>query len=239
MFLSWKRPQIPTKSMKSGSRKAKKISSRGVWAPILIRGGSSFVIYDTPTKEMLVQKWISREETECLTFNRHFVGDRYTLKQSKSDDTDATDISTEHQEEELIQLSIKQRAKALPRGPGAFGGNHVLVNTERVRRGIRPLCREKKLDEVAARHAKNLSKQEHLQHSSLRRTMKHVLQDGPCRLLGENISRGQSACKIHDKMMMKYAQDRNNILDRRFSAFGIGSAKSESGDLYIVQIFKG
>lgn len=230
---------LQTRSAKTGSGKGMKISARGVWAPILVRGDSSFVIYDTPTKEMLLQKWISREEIDCLTFSRHHVGDRYTLKQSKSDDTDSTEISTEEQEERSKQLSIKQRAKALPRGPGAFGGSHVLINTERVRRGIRPLCREVCLDEVAAKHAKVLSTQENLQHSSLRRTIKHVLKVGPCRLLGENISRGESAYKIHDKMMLKFTQDRNNILDRRFTAFGVGSAKSKSGDLYIVQIYKG
>ncbi len=201
------------------------------------------MIYDDPSTEMFVHEWLSREDDDCVKFNRHYVGDRYKLKECPSGDTVTTmpsvSSSEEDEDEKMVQLSVRQRAKALPRGPGAYGGCHVLINKERVKRGIKPLCREKKLDEAAAAHAKKMAVQQQLQHSSLRKTMKYVLGSGPCRLMGENISKGRSASKIHGKMMSSFAEDRNNILDRRYTAFGVGSAKSSSDELYIVQIYRG
>lgn len=219
-------------------REKGKKSLRGVWAPVLIRGGSSFVIYDEPTTEMLMHEWLEREEEDRTTFSRKFIGERYRLRESSSDETDAT-VSSLDDGERLTQLTIKQRAKALPRGPGAFGGNHVLINRERVIRSIKPLCREKLLDELAANHAKKLASQEKMEHSSLKKTMRGVLASGPARLIGENICKGKTAQKIHEKMMLRFPQERNNILDRRYTSFGVGSAKSSSGELYIVQIYKG
>lgn len=218
-----------------------KNTSRGVWAPVLIRGGSSFVIYDKPTTDMLLYEWLEREDVDSIKFQRNFIGDIYRLRECSTDDTDTTDgtIKSSGDEDSIVQLSIKQRAKALPRGPGAFGGNHVLINRERVKRSIQPLCREKQLDELAAKHAKKLAVLEKMEHSSLKKTMRGILENGPARLIGENVSRGKTALDIHDKMMLKHPQERNNILDRRFTSFGVGSAKSASGVLYIVQMFKG
>lgn len=229
---------MPTLHKSIKARKKGKESLRGVWAPVLIKGGSSFVIYDVPTTDMLMHKWLEREERDQLKFSRHFVGDRYTLRKSSSDDTDMT-VTSSDDEARLTRLSIKQRAKALPRGPGAFGGNHVLVNKERVKRSIKPLIRERSLDEIAGNHAKKLAYQEKMEHSSLNKTMRRILANGPARLIGENISKGKTAQRIHEKMMLKHPQERNNILDRRYTSFGVGSAKGSSGELYIVQIYKG
>ena len=243
MFSKNNRPPNRFKSYKKTIREGKgKSSTRGVWAPALVRADSSFRIHDEPTTNMLLHEWLVRKDEDQITFSRQYVGDSYTLKESYTDDTEATAVtaaSSEDEEENMIQLSVRQRAKALPRGPGGFGGNHVLINRERVKRGIKPLCREKKLDEIAAKQAQKMTMQEQLRHSTLRKTMKSVLESGPCRLLGENICKGKSAQKIHSKMMLNYTQDRNNILDRRFTAFGVGSAKSASGELYIVQLYKG
>ena len=240
MFARWNRQSSQGSTIKANrKKKAKKLTKRGVWAPMLVKGGSSFVLYDEPTTKMLHQEWQPREKDDSLTFSSQSVGNRRSLQSCATDDTDDTVTTIEEEEEKTIQLLVRQRAKALPRGPGAFGGNHVLINRERVTRGIKPLCRQKKLDEVAAKHAKKLSLLDELHHSSLGRILDNILQDGPCRLLGENISKGKSSFIIHDNMMLRYAQDRNNILDRRYTAFGVGSAKSSSGDLYIVQLYKG
>jgi len=240
MFPKWHLHQPrPARDKLLKKRKGKSFV-RGVWAPMLIKGGSSLKIYDDPSTEMFVHEWLSREDDDCLKFNRHYVGDRYKLKECSSGDTITTmPSSSDDEDEKTIELSIRQRAKALPRGPGAFGGCHILINKERVKRGIKPLCREKKLDEVAAAHAKKMAVTGHLQHSSLRITMANILDSGPCRLIGENISKGRTASVIHGNMMSQSAEDRNNMLDRRYTAFGVGSAKSSSGELYLVQIYRG
>jgi hypothetical protein len=246
MLTRWNSQQSNSASTKNFNRKTilerrGKTTTRGVWSPLLMKGGSSFAIYDDPSKDLFLQEWLIREDEDRTCFNRHYVGDRYALRKNPSDDTQATVSSSddENDDENTIQLTVKQRSKTLPRGPGAFGGSHVLVNRERVKLGIRPLCREKKLDEVAAGHARKMAILQQLKHSSLKITMKKVLDSGPCRLIGENISKGTCARKIHMKMMKSRVEDRNNILDRRYTSFGVGSAKSDSDELYIVHIYKG
>ena len=71
--------------------------------------------------------------------------------------------------------------------------------------------------------------------------MPKILESGPCRTVGENVCKGTSVQFIQKKIMRspKYESDKNNVLDRRFSSFGVGSAPDVDGILYICQIFKG
>mmetsp|Transcript_11421 Transcript_11421/g.12705 ORF Transcript_11421/g.12705 Transcript_11421/m.12705 type:complete len:245 (-) Transcript_11421:189-923(-) len=215
---------------------------RGVWTPVSEASVRTFASQDDDPEEtkkiMKDFEWIPCDEKDQVTFNRSFVGDRYVLKESGSDDTEDTVASDDETLPERDSPLIK-RVEALPRGPGAFGGCHILINKERVKRGINPLCRERILDEISANHAKAMAMGKKLRHTSIAITMKRILSSGPCGLVGENIGKGRNAQIILDRMMIHSAEDRNNVLDRRYSAFGVGSYKSDCGTLYIVQIFKG
>jgi hypothetical protein len=58
--------------------------------------------------------------------------------------------------------------------------------------------------------------------------------------IGENVAVGNTIQEIHMAMMSDSIADRNNILDRRYVYFGMGTAKSQrSGKIYVCQIFQG
>lgn len=60
------------------------------------------------------------------------------------------------------------------------------------------------------------------------------------RRIGENVAVGNTIQEIHMAMMSDLIADKNNILDRRYIYFGMGTAKSEvTGKLYLCQIFQG
>jgi uncharacterized protein YkwD len=51
------------------------------------------------------------------------------------------------------------------------------------------------------------------------------------------VTRGANLHAIHSYMMTSVA-DRNNIMDRRFTSMGVGTAKADDGTLYLCQIFR-
>ena len=146
---------------------------------------------------------------------------------------------------DTVHSSFSERAKALPKTTGNFGSHHVLINTERVNRNISPLMRDEKLDNIALVHAKQMAANRLLQHSVIEFTAAQVLSHGNYTYIGENVTKSGSGTRFltrqaHKNLFAKSEADRSNMLDPRFSSFGIGSeVNPSSGVVYICQLFAG
>jgi len=168
-------------------------------------------------------------------------GKRDVITNNYIKDDDYDDDDDERDDKLALRRIICQRKKALPLNMGYYNNTHNFVNRERVKRDILPLHRVRHLDELALEQAKIMAAQQSRDHSDLDTLMSNLTKSAPCRRIGENICRGTSVQLIHKKMMIgpKYAADRNNILDRRYSSFGIGVAPCVDGIFYVCQIYKG
>jgi uncharacterized protein YkwD len=139
------------------------------------------------------------------------------------------------------------KAKALPQNTGRYASNHIMINTERIRRSIPPLRRERELDRVARDHAKFMAESKMVRHvESPAELQAKIVEDKDDadrqRLffprLGVNISRGRSIEEIH-KFMMATLAERNNIIDKRFTTMGMGTHRADNGVIYLCQVFGG
>ena len=189
-------------------------NSEGVWCPVLSHEGHQ-------------HEWIPSDRSH--SFSRSYVFERFE------------DIPFDD-EISLSENAAKGRTRALPRGslPGELGFYHVLINRERVCRGLRPLERTRFLDEVALSHAEAMALEGRIEHSNVGKLIPKVLSfsSSPCRRIGENVLNGRSPEYVHQCMMLAHSADRNNILDRRYISFGVGiSIRNE--EIYICQLFKG
>ena len=133
---------------------------------------------------------------------------------------------------EFGQMMAKQRQ--LP-GTWYYSSNHILVNKERIKRNIPALTRRIELDALARERAEKMARLGTIDHG---RPEEIQFRIQPCRRFGENVACGSSIREIHCDMV-KNAADLNNMLDRRYSYMGMGTAKGENGALYFCQIFKG
>lgn len=114
--------------------------------------------------------------------------------------------------------------------------NHVMVNQERTKWIIAPLTRLSELDDIARDHAKLMAIEQNLHHVAVSEIQSRF--DRNCRRLGQNVSVGCTIRDIHQEQM-KTTSDRNNILDRRYTHMGMGTARGVDGNLYLCQIFRG
>jgi hypothetical protein len=139
-------------------------------------------------------------------------------------------------EDEAAALGIVMaRARKLPSSVACFSSNHIMINSERTKRLAQPLVRVPALDKLARSHAAGMAAAQQLYHSE-----NVDLQDRigkPSLRLGENVTRGATLKDMHIETM-KTVADKNNIIDRRFTSMGIGTAKSSDGTLYLCQIFR-
>jgi hypothetical protein len=138
-------------------------------------------------------------------------------------------------EAEKLGLIIA-RNRQLP-GTWYFSSNHVLVNQERTRRTMAPLIRMVELDQLARIHAEQMVEEAELHHIKPH-ALRLALADIPYRRLGENVARGENIRDMHEEMMNTLS-NKNNIVDRRFTHFGMGTAVAPKGELYLCQIFRG
>lgn len=140
----------------------------------------------------------------------------------------------------IVLEQFMKRAESLPRAWDLLCSNHVVVNTERVKRWVRPLFRSRQLDELARYHAQDMSDMEQLFHSDPEdtRSLFHVLQNQGYVRVGQNVARGPDLENIHRSMMDSVA-DRNNIIDRRFTLMGMGTSVDRNGNIYLCQFFFG
>jgi uncharacterized protein YkwD len=105
-----------------------------------------------------------------------------------------------------------------------FASNHVLVNRERMKRGLRPLTRNIAMDDLAREHSQNMA-----DHSGV--TPIQTTYVG-------NVLRGESIRSIHRAtMQQKDGRERYNLLNPFYQDFGVGTAKGEDGMLYVCQLF--
>jgi hypothetical protein len=157
---------------------------------------------------------------------------RRTLTREGSDGTRRVKPANVDEIAELDQVIAKDRR--LP-GTWYYSSNHILVNKERIKHNIHALTRRIELDALARERAEKMANECTIQHSDPEdiKTRLH-----PCRRFGENVASGSSIRDIH-KGMIRNDADRNNMLDRRYSYFGMGTAKGEDGTLYLCQLFKG
>ena len=105
-----------------------------------------------------------------------------------------------------------------------FASNHVLVNRERMKRGLRPLTRNIAMDEVARKSAEAMA-------------ASNGLNALPATYVG-NVLRGETIRTIHrSTMLQKQGRERANILNPYFQDFGVGTCKGSDGQLYMCQLF--
>jgi len=105
-----------------------------------------------------------------------------------------------------------------------FASNHVLVNRERMKRGLRPLTRNVPMDQLARKCAETMAESSGLQAL-------------PTTYVG-NVLRGENIRAIHrSTMLQKQGRERANILNPYFQDFGVGTCKGEDGMLYMCQLF--
>jgi hypothetical protein len=105
-----------------------------------------------------------------------------------------------------------------------FASNHILINRERMKRGLRPLSRNSTMDELAREHANKMASSKGC--SPIQTTF-----------VG-NVLRGESIRSIHRiTMQHKDGRERYNILNPYFQDFGVGTSKGADGMLYMCQLF--
>lgn len=138
-------------------------------------------------------------------------------------------------EAEKLGLIIA-RNRQLP-GTWYYSSNHVLVNQERTRRTMAPLIRMVELDQLARIHAEQMAEEVELHHIEPY-ALRLALKDIPYRRLGENVARGENIRDVHEDMMNTLS-NKNNIIDRRFTHMGMGTAVGPKGELFLCQIFRG
>jgi len=134
---------------------------------------------------------------------------------------------------------LLNRREQLP-GPWYYSSNHVLVNRERTNRTMEALIRDKGLDSMAQIHAQQMVTEDCVHHVNLR-AIQESIKDTKCAIhrIGSNVAMGHSIRDIHDDMMETLSHQ-NNILDRRYTHFGMGTALGSDGEtLYLCQIFRG
>ena len=147
------------------------------------------------------------------------------------------DHSKEFITDEAMQLGkLVARNRKLP-GTWYYSSNNILVNQERSRRTMAPLIRMVELDQLARTHAEQIAEDQELRHVEPD-ALRMALKDISYRRLGENVATGSDVRSIHDDMMSTLS-NKNNIVDRRFTHFGMGTAVDKNGELYLCQIFRG
>jgi hypothetical protein len=116
-----------------------------------------------------------------------------------------------------------------------YSSNHVLVNRERMMRGIRPLMRSIALDEMARTIAtisanKNCCQPQEPQEEPDTSTMIPKYYHG-------HILVGESIRSIHQHTLRHDPKARDKILDVDYREFGMATCKGQDGRLHLCQLF--
>jgi uncharacterized protein YkwD len=146
---------------------------------------------------------------------------------------------------DLQALLPPPRRTQNPRGPTQrptlpstdyYSSNHVLVNNERMLRGVDPLQRCRHLDDLATVHAQEMADRLDLFHSGTCADVQYRLKS---RVVGENVMCGPDIRAMHQTSMSMHGHtNRINILSNQLNQFGMGTAKGEDDYLYMVQLFR-
>lgn len=112
-----------------------------------------------------------------------------------------------------------------------YSSNHVMINRERMMRGIPPLMRSTVIDEVARNIAVAAATEMKSSEVTNNKEFLELKCDG-------TILQGTSIRAIHNKTMRtSCSKGRDRILRESYQQFGIGTYKSRNGVLFVVQIF--
>lgn len=134
------------------------------------------------------------------------------------------------------QVQQQKKKETLP-DTWYYSSNHILVNRERAVCGLTQLKRTRVLDELARFHAENMADDGTLFHSV--DGLPHLKAKlGNVRYAGENVQRGKSIRWMHTAMMASGKKSRDNILSKKYTEFGMGTAKGSDGKLYMAQLFR-
>lgn len=128
-------------------------------------------------------------------------------------------------------LSATCKRVEKPHDTWYFSSNHVLVNRERMMRGIAPLMRNTKLDGFARMVAQGAADRgQATDVDDLREEANDLKVDG-------TILKGESIKSIHQEVMKTNCKSRDRILKKSFQQFGVATCKRDDGLLVLVQIF--
>lgn len=237
---------------RTGRRSRKTTTKKGVRCSIIMSTSfqSERCINPTSHKKTTKYEWRRSSYSDLEDFSPTYAANNITTTlvrikkyglRRMSTTTKREEVEEEKDEKLALTKIIDDRRNALPLNITYLATSHNLINTERVTRNILPLYRAQELDELATIQAKIMAAQQSRAHSCLETIMTKLLQLGRCRTIGENVCRGASVQFIIKKIMRcpKYESEKSNILDRRFSSFGVGVGVDVNGVLYICQIFKG
>lgn len=122
---------------------------------------------------------------------------------------------------------------------GLVSSNHVMVNRIRISYGKKVVTRSRQLDELAQKHAQIMASQQSLFHSEpSAETLRHKLQTSGH--VGENVHRGPNVQYIQDLIEFDTGckLSKRNLLSDDFTEFGMGTARSADGQLYMCQLFR-
>ena len=195
-------------------------------------------------------KWDTREAevhnlVEAPNFNIGEQSVQMTHSEAELECVSRDEIDCGESEIEVTSAHIVERRKNLPQTTGRYGSHHVLVNSERLKRNLLPLMRDGLLDDIALTHAKEMAAKGKLKHSLIASTAGKIATEKgtEVNLLGENIMKQQTSKnptrQAHRKLLMK-SSALANILDSRFSSFGVGSeVNHKTGTVYICQLYAG
>mmetsp|Transcript_22768 Transcript_22768/g.36920 ORF Transcript_22768/g.36920 Transcript_22768/m.36920 type:complete len:247 (-) Transcript_22768:2359-3099(-) len=115
-----------------------------------------------------------------------------------------------------------------------YSSNHVLVNRERMMRGIAPLMRTVALDALARSLAASAASTYH--KCGTAQESQVALFPAQCPYEG-SMAHGASIRSIHSKMMKSRSKEKERILRATFQQFGVGTYKNEEGVLFLCQLF--
>lgn len=131
---------------------------------------------------------------------------------------------------------VRHRIQKRPSFNSCFSNNHIMVNDERARHGLKPYHRSRFLDDLARWHAEEMANECQLRHSvDDIDTLKQKLKSDQ---VGENVLQGSSIRLMHSLTMCQDSPDRRNLLSTVYTEFGCGTAKGADGQLYMVQLVR-
>jgi len=218
-------------------------NANGVYRPAPVAKGVYFDsrTYDVHASVRTMDTAHSSEDCEWIASNleNHQRGVPGVVRRPEYE------IYNEVDDKKLLK-KLMMKARRLPQEPGKYAMNHIMVNAERAKRMIPPLRRERYMDQIAREQAKLMAEEDTLFHIDSPNDLKNRLKEKDRETnelpnyerVGTNIGRGKSIAEVH-RFMMAALAERNNIQDKRFFAMGMGTYTTETGVLYMCQVFGG
>ena len=135
----------------------------------------------------------------------------------------------------------QHESSSLPLSTGGFANNHVMVNLTRKHRNLPPLCRSRRLDDLAKAHVQQMANRQAVQHSVS--TLEELQAKVGSTMAGENVQRALRSADDGNPIRhmhfegMKSPAICGNVTDPDFTAMGMATAQGSDGYLYMCQVF--